>query len=81
MPDSSKLRELASWYREFAECTANPMIWEARLHTAEDLEAEADRLDRSGNPLVDRYAATSTLDQRSGPASGRLVVQLRYPRL
>jgi hypothetical protein len=45
MPDPSKLRELASWYREFAERTANSMIWEARLRTAEDLEAEADRVD------------------------------------
>ncbi|MGD9616637.1 MAG: hypothetical protein AB7H90_19875 [Alphaproteobacteria bacterium] len=49
MQDSSKLRELASWYREFAERTANPMIWEARLHTAEDLEAEANLLDRCGD--------------------------------
>ena len=46
MPNSSKLRELASWYRDFAERTVNPMIWEARLHTAEDLEAEADRIRR-----------------------------------
>ena len=39
--DSSKLRELAAWYREFAERTGNPVIWEARLRTAEELEAEA----------------------------------------
>ena len=54
MPNSSKLRELASWYRNFAERTANPMIWEARLHTAEDLEAEADRIDGSADDLADR---------------------------
>jgi hypothetical protein len=37
------LRDLASWYRGFAERTDNPAIWEARLHMAEDLEAEAER--------------------------------------
>ena len=44
-----RLRKLAGWYREFAERTGNPRIWEARLHTAEDLEAEADRLERASN--------------------------------
>lgn len=46
MEKSQKLRELAAWYREFAERTANPSIWEARLRTAEDLEAEAARIER-----------------------------------
>jgi hypothetical protein len=78
MPDSLKLRELALWYREFAERTANPMIWEARLHTAEDLEAEADRLDRSGGRRVDRCAAMSTAQRRPGPARDRRVVQFRH---
>jgi hypothetical protein len=40
-----RLRELASWYREYAERTGNPMIWDARIRTAEDLEAEAARLE------------------------------------
>lgn len=43
----AKLRELAAWYREFAEKTGNPTIWEARLRMAEDLEAEATRRERS----------------------------------
>jgi hypothetical protein len=43
----SKLRELASWYRDFAERAGNPIIWEARLRTAKKLEAEADVLERS----------------------------------
>ena len=43
----SKLRELASWYRDFAERTGNPTIWEARLRTAKELEAEADVVERS----------------------------------
>jgi hypothetical protein len=38
------LRELAAWYRAFAARTANPAIWESRLLTAEDLEAEASRI-------------------------------------
>jgi hypothetical protein len=46
MEDPQKLRELAAWYREFAERTGNPSIWEARLRMAEDLEQEAARLER-----------------------------------
>jgi hypothetical protein len=46
MQDPQKLRELASWYREFAERTGNPAIWDLRLRTAEDLEAEAERVER-----------------------------------
>jgi len=41
---SEKLRELASWYREFAEHAGITTIWEARLRMAEDLELEADKL-------------------------------------
>jgi hypothetical protein len=50
-----RLRELACWYREFAERTANPTIWDARLRTAEELEEEATRVEhntRAGS-LVD----------------------------
>ena len=47
MNHPDKLRELAGWYRDLAERTANPAIWEARLLTAEDLETEAARLERS----------------------------------
>jgi hypothetical protein len=39
------LRELAAWYRAFAARAANPAVWESRLFTAEDLEAEANRID------------------------------------
>ena len=62
MRNSSKLRELASWYREFAERTANPMIWEARLRTAEDLEAEADLLDVPAAEFPERRKTTVMLD-------------------
>ena len=40
-----RLRLLAAWYREFAERTDNPAIWDARLRTAEELEREADTID------------------------------------
>ena len=43
--DPSKLRELASWYRERSEQTGNPTIWEARQLTAKDLDAMADRIE------------------------------------
>jgi hypothetical protein len=42
--DPHRLRELAAWYREFADRAGNPVIWEARLQTAAELEREADRL-------------------------------------
>ena len=41
-----KLRQLAIWYRVFAERASNPAIWEARLLTAEDLDAEASRIEQ-----------------------------------
>jgi hypothetical protein len=39
------LRELAAWYRTFATRAANPVIWESRLLTAEDLDAQAGRFE------------------------------------
>jgi hypothetical protein len=41
--DPYKLRELAAWYREFAE-RAEPSVRKARLRIAEQLEGDADRL-------------------------------------
>ena len=40
------LRELAAWYRTFATRAGNPVIWESRLLTAEDLDARAGRLEQ-----------------------------------
>ena len=45
-----RLRELAAWYRGFAEGAGNPVIWEARLRTAAELEREADRLEEASEP-------------------------------
>jgi len=45
MNDPRELRRLAAWYRTFADRAGNPMIWEARLTTAQELEREAVRLE------------------------------------
>ena len=57
MENPQKLRELAAWYREFAEKTANPSIWEARLRMAEDLELEASRLEQRLEPVIELSSA------------------------
>jgi hypothetical protein len=68
MENPQKLRELAAWYREFAEKTANPTIWEARLRMAEDLELEAARLEQREVPARSRSDAPSlTLSAGSAP--------------
>jgi hypothetical protein len=41
-----KLRELAAWYREYAERAEDPFVWDARLRTAENLEREAERFEQ-----------------------------------
>ena len=51
MQSPDQLRELAAWYREFADRAGSSAIWDARLRTAEDLEAEADRLERVGSAV------------------------------
>ena len=57
---ANKLRELAAWYRQFAERAGDPWIWEARLRTAEKLEAEADRLEAKNPPPEIETAERST---------------------
>jgi len=52
MGQVQKLRDLASWYREFAERTENVTIWDARLRTAEDLEREADTIETRARELA-----------------------------
>jgi hypothetical protein len=46
MSNPLELRKLAAWYREFAERAGDPGIWERRLRRAEELEAEAARLEK-----------------------------------
>ena len=57
VPDPDELRKLAAWYREFAERTDNPAIWDARLRTAEKLEADADRV--ASKPPSERWKDSS----------------------
>jgi hypothetical protein len=69
--EAEKLRELASWYREFAERTGNPTIWDARIRTAEDLEAEAKRLEQREPALAGPQFATA------GPRAAALAASQR----
>jgi len=41
MEDIQRLRELASWYRDLAQHTENPVVRQDRLRAAEFLEREA----------------------------------------
>lgn len=52
MTSAQRLRELAAWYREFAEKTENPWIWAARVRMAKALEAEARLVERRPGALV-----------------------------
>ena len=57
MTSPEKLRELAAWYREYAERAGNPTIWDARLRTAEEFEAEAVRMEASANSTAGQHDA------------------------
>jgi hypothetical protein len=57
--ERQRLRSLAHWYREFAERTGNPAIWEARLRTAKELEQEADLLGEESADQREAGAAPS----------------------
>jgi len=53
--EARRLRELAAWHRAYAERAGNPAIWDARLRTAEDLEAQASGIERAKrNAVSDR---------------------------
>jgi hypothetical protein len=56
LPDTyrsaSELRDLARWYREYAELADNPAIWSSRLSTAQDLEREASAAESAASPSV-----------------------------
>jgi hypothetical protein len=57
MTTAEELRSLAAWYREFAERAGSSVIWDARLRTADDLEAEAERLEASAARAVQQADA------------------------
>jgi hypothetical protein len=52
MDRAQELRELAAWYRNFAERAGNPWIWEARLRRAKELERQADGLTAEVKPAA-----------------------------
>jgi hypothetical protein len=56
MEDPNKLRALARWYREFSEKTQNPAIWDLRVRHAENLDAEAERIERALTAYSDAIA-------------------------
>jgi hypothetical protein len=68
MAEVQKLRELAAWYREFADRAGNPSIWASRLRMAEDLEAKADQKLHRATSLVDelRVQARRLLETAHG---------------
>jgi hypothetical protein len=70
MSDSKELRKWAAWYREIAERTGNPTIWAMPLHTAEKLEAEADRLEYSKLVSV-RYEVGAGIARRRVAPAGK----------
>ena len=45
LENPQRLRELAEWYREFADKAASAAIWESRLLTADDFDREAVRME------------------------------------
>jgi len=55
--DPFKLRKLASWYREYAKQAENPTIWDARLRTADELDAEADRIETEQKARAEKSLA------------------------
>jgi hypothetical protein len=59
--EARKLRDLAAWYREFAERAGDPWIWDARLRTADKLEKEAALLWKRTRP------GKEPLSRRKGP--------------
>ena len=44
--EPEKMRELAAWYRRFAERAGSSVIWESRLQMADALEKEANLLEQ-----------------------------------
>jgi hypothetical protein len=65
-----KLRELASWYREFAERAENPAIWDGRLRMAENLDAKAGRIERRRAAGPRRTGAASATNARHAELEG-----------
>jgi len=70
--DHVRLRALASWHREQAERAPSPVIWDARLRTAEDFDAEADRIEEKFRRRLLVNVPARFLGRTASPAEGRL---------
>jgi hypothetical protein len=77
MENPDKLRELAAWYREFADRTGNSAIWDTRLRTAVDLEAAADRLEPDSLPCIPGLGGASSWNH---PKTTRTRILVSRPR-
>jgi hypothetical protein len=62
MDRAQELRELAAWYRDFAERAGSPWIWEARLRRARELERGADELASKVKTSSSRSSVRSACD-------------------
>jgi|GraSoiStandDraft_5_1057265.scaffolds.fasta_scaffold187834_2 hypothetical protein len=64
------LRQLACWYRDFAERAGSPVIWEARLRMADSLDEQAERVEsRSGSAAAGSWERQLPFtDERQDPA-------------
>src|SRR5437763_17109019 len=67
--EAARLRELALWYRVFAERAGNPTISACRLHMAEERERGDDRVRRvncaSQQVAAERAGAPRTIQPRT----------------
>jgi len=79
MDQAQKLRDLAAWYRKFAEHADNPTIWDARLRTAEELEKEAGALEHRRESNFVREPRRE--DMSSTPARVTRRVRFRATRI
>jgi len=55
LEDPAKLRELAAWYRDYAQRANTPWVCEGRLQTAERLERTAILLEKNGAARLPRH--------------------------
>src|SRR5712671_452060 len=81
MREAARLRELAAWYRDISERAGNPRIWESRLRRAEDLDREADQLEREHVAAAPPVAAASAEPRPLDPRTRTLLEAPILPTL
>jgi hypothetical protein len=66
MDDPCRLRDLAAWYRAYAERANSPWVREGRQQTAEDLELRASELEQQlalGDERLARHSSPAVAMQ------------------